>query len=68
MIPQTRACSPKYITNSHNSTPGRQAIQLKNVDQKAVLHLHNGILCSRNKEGTTTLHDSIDGTGEHYAK
>ena len=24
MIPQTRAWSPKYIKNSHNSTPGRQ--------------------------------------------
>ena len=23
---------------------------------------------SRKKEGTPTLHDSMDGTGEHYAK
>ena len=30
MIPWTRVCSPKYIKNSHNSTPGRQTIQLKN--------------------------------------
>ena len=33
-----------------------------------MVHLHNGILHSRKKEGAPTLHDSIDGTGEHYAK
>ena len=35
--------------------------------QKTVVHLHNGILHSREKEAPT-LYDSIDGTGEHYAK
>ena len=30
--------------------------------------LHNGILCSRKKEGAPTLCDSMDGTGEHYGK
>ena len=30
MIPWTRVWSPKYIKNSHDSTPGRQTIQLKN--------------------------------------
>ena len=30
MIPKTRAWSPKYIKNSHDSTPGRQTTQLKN--------------------------------------
>ena len=29
---------------------------------------HNGILCSREKEGAYTLCNSMDGTGEHYAK
>ena len=29
VIPQTRAWSPKYIKNSHDSTPGRQTTQLK---------------------------------------
>ena len=38
------------------------------MDQKAVVHLHNGILHSRKKEGTPILWDSMDGTGEHYAK
>ena len=30
--------------------------------------LHNGILRSREKEGAYTLCNSMDGTGEHYAK
>ena len=33
-----------------------------------MVYLHNGILCSRKKEGTLTFHNSMDGTGEHYAK
>ena len=33
-----------------------------------MVHLHNGILCSREKEGAPTLRDSMDGTGGHYAK
>ena len=38
------------------------------MDQKTVVHLHSGILCSRKKEGAPTLHNSMDGTGEYYAK
>ena len=33
-----------------------------------MVHLHNGIPHSREKEGAPTLCDSMDGTGEHYAK
>ena len=33
-----------------------------------MVHLYNGILCSREKEGAHTLCNSMDGTGEHYAK
>ena len=32
------------------------------------MHLHDGTLHSRKEEGAPTLHDSMDGTGEHYAK
>ena len=32
------------------------------------LYIYNGILYSRKKEGAPTLCDSMDGTGEHYAK
>ena len=35
---------------------------------KKLVHLHNGILHSRRKEGAPTFHDSMDGTGKHYAK
>ena len=37
------------------------------MDQKNVVHLHNGTLRRRKKEGAPTLCDSMDGTGEHYA-
>ena len=30
-----------------------------------MVHLHNGILCSREKEGAYTLCNSMDETGEH---
>ena len=33
-----------------------------------MVYLHNGILCSREKEGAYTLCNSMDGTGEHYVK
>ena len=33
-----------------------------------MVYLHNGILRSREKEGAPTLCDSMDGTGEYYAK
>ena len=32
--------------------------------KKTVVHLHNGILHSREKEGAPTLFNSMDGTGE----
>ena len=38
------------------------------MPQKTMVHLHNGILCSRKKEGAPTLHNSMDGSGQHYAK
>ena len=33
-----------------------------------MVHVHNGILHSRKKEGAPTLQASMDGTGEYYAK
>ena len=35
---------------------------------KKLVHLHNGILCNRKKEGAPTLCNTMDGTGKHYAK
>ena len=40
----------------------------RSIFLKAMVHLHNGILCSRKKEGAPTLHDSMDGTGKPDAK
>ena len=40
----------------------------KLVGQKTEVHLHDGILRSRKKQGAPTLYDSVDGTEEHYAK
>ena len=42
--------------------------QTNKQTNKPVVHLHNGILHNRKKEGSPTLQDSVDGTGEHYAK
>ena len=36
--------------------------------KKTVVHLHNEMPHSRKKEGAPTVHNSMDGTGEHYAK
>ena len=33
-----------------------------------MVHLHDGILVSLKEEGTPNLCNSMDGTGEHYAK
>ena len=38
------------------------------MDQKTMVHLHDVILRSRKKEGAPTLRNSMDGTGENYAK
>ena len=38
------------------------------MDKKTMVHLHDGTLCSEKKEGAPTLCNSMDGTGEHYAK
>ena len=33
-----------------------------------MVHLHDGILCSNEKEGALTLCNNMNGSGEHYAK
>ena len=38
------------------------------MDQKTLVHLHNGILHSRKKEGAPTVCDSMDGIEKHYGK
>ena len=36
--------------------------------EEIMVHSHNGVLHSTKKEGAPTLCNSMDGTGEHYAK
>ena len=38
------------------------------MDHKNMVHLHNGILHHRKKEGAPTLCNNMDETGEHYVK
>ena len=38
------------------------------MGQKTVVHLHNGILHNRKKEGAPILHDSMNRTGEYYSE
>ena len=33
-----------------------------------MVHLHNEILCNCKIEGAPTFSDSVDGSGDHYAK
>ena len=40
----------------------------RQVDKKAVVHLHNGILYGCKKEGTLTFCDNMDGPREYYAQ
>ena len=60
----TWGCSPHGGGQAHKTA---QVPNKKGVVQKTVVCLHNGILHSR-KKGAPTLGDSMDGTGEHYAK
>ena len=38
------------------------------MDQKTMVHLHDRMLCSRKKEGASTLWDNMDRSGEHDDK
>ena len=38
------------------------------VDQKTMVHLHNEYYAAEWKKGSSTLLNSMDGTGEHYPK
>ena len=62
-----------YLNNNKKREGEKNIIHLKLKNNPSflpfleMLHLHNGKLCSR-KKGASTLHDSMNGTGEHYAK
>ena len=66
-------CTSVIVCSGKCKQIGRHSICLPRVSGRALVvdtmvHLHNGILCSRKKEGAYTLCNSMDGTGEHYTK
>ena len=66
---QKNLCTPVHSSTIYNSqvVETAQVPISKWVDQKTVGHLHNGIL-RRWKKLSPTFCDSIDGTGEFYAR
>ena len=67
---QKNLCTPMFIAALFTVAKRWKQPKCPSVNEwiKKLVHLHDGILRSRKKEGTPTLLDSMDGTGEHYAK
>ena len=68
---QKNLCTPMFIAAPFTLAKCWEQPKCPSANEwikKTALHLHNGILCSRKKEGAPTLHNGMDGTGEHYAK
>ena len=67
---QKNLCTPMFIAAQFTIAKCWKQAKCPSVIKwiKKLVHFHNGILCSRKKEGTPTFCDSMDGTGEHYAK
>ena len=67
---QKNLCTPMFIAAQFTIAKCWKQPKCLSVNEcikKTMVHLDDGILCSR-KKGTPTLCDSMDGTGEHYAK
>ena len=60
-------CTSMFIAALFTITKYWKQPKCPSVDEwiKTLVHLHDGILHSRRKEGTPTFHDSMDGTGEY---
>ena len=68
---QKNLCTPMFIAALFIVAKIWKQPKCPSVDQngsKTGEHLHNRILCSRKKEGTPTLHNRMDRTGEYFAK
>ena len=66
---QKNLCTPMFIAAQFTIAKcwKQTKCPLANQSIKKLVHLHNGILCSRKKEGAPTFCYIMDGTGEHYA-
>ena len=68
---QRNLCTPMFIAAQFTIAKCWKQPKCPSANEwvkKTVVYLHNGILHSREKEGAPTLCNSMDGTGEHYAK
>ena len=67
---QKNLCTPMFLAAQFTVAKCWKQPKCPSVDEwiKTMVHLHDGILHSRKKEGTPTLHNSMDGSGEHHAK
>ena len=68
---QKNLCTPKIIAELLTIATFWKQAKCPSVDKwikKTVVHLHSGKPHSRKKEGTPTFCNSMDGTGEYYAK
>ena len=65
---QKNLCTPVFIASLLTIAKYCKQPKWLSVSEwikKTIVHLQNGILCSRKKEAAPTLHDSMDGTREH---
>ena len=65
---QKNICTPMFMSVLFTIAKIWKQPECPSVDEwikKAVVHLHNGILCSHKKE---LFCDSMDGPGEYYTK
>ena len=67
---QKTLCIPMFIATLFRIAKIWKQPKYPSADEwiKKLVHLHNGILHSRKKEGTPALHNSMSGTGEYYAE
>ena len=67
---QKYLCTPMFIAAQFTIAKSWKQPKCPSVTEwiKKPWYLHNGILCSRKKEGAPMLHNSVDGTGDHCAK
>ena len=68
---QKNLCTPMFIAAQFTTAKCWKQPKCPSVNEwtkKTMVHLHNGILCSIKKEGSPTIRDSMDGSGENYAK
>ena len=68
---QKNLCTPIFIAAQFTIAKCRKQPKCPSANEwikKLLVHLHYGILLSREIEGALILCDSTDQTGEHYAK